>query len=131
VVENVGDGCGLEYQSLEAKPGSPPLVSNVPHDLRTNGSIELPIGPGKLFFGNSSGTLGRVLERWQAGIILNLSAGRPSTILGGGGLNYGSSTLQRPNIAADLVGNFNVRNATLYFDGPRNRAAYSAKTILT
>jgi len=102
--------------------------SNVPHDLRTNGSIELPMGPGKLFFGNSNGTLGRVLERWQAGIILNLSAGRPSTILGGGGLNYGSSTsATAPNIAADLVGNFNVRNATLYFDGPRNRASLFGK----
>src|SRR4030095_14296086 len=63
--------------------------SSVPHDLRTNGTIELPMGPGKLLFKNSSGVLARALERWQAGVILNLSAGRPATVLGGAGLNYG------------------------------------------
>ena len=103
-------------------------AANVPHDLRTNGAIELPIGPGKLFFANSSGIVARLIERWQAGIILNLSAGRPSTILGGAGLNYGSSTsATAPNIAADVVGDFSVRNADLYFDGPNNRASLFGK----
>jgi hypothetical protein len=42
----------------------------VTHDWRSNGTIELPIGPNKLLFGNSSGWLGRALERWQLGAIL-------------------------------------------------------------
>ena len=33
--------------------------SSLTHDWRTNGVIELPIGPNKLFFGNSSGWLAR------------------------------------------------------------------------
>jgi hypothetical protein len=100
----------------------------VPHDLRTNGAIELPLGPDKLFFKNSSGIVARLIERWQAGIILNLSAGRPSTVLGGAGLNYGSSlSATTPNIAADVVGDFSVRNAELYFDGPNNRASLFGK----
>jgi hypothetical protein len=98
--------------------------SNIPHDLRTNGTIELPIGPGKLFFGNSGGWVARVLERWQIGTILNMSAGRPVTLLGGAGLNYGSSTSSTdPNVAVDVVGDFNVRNADLYWDGAGNRGS--------
>jgi len=98
--------------------------SNIPHDLRTNGSVELPIGPGKWLLGNSSGVLARMLEHWQIGTILNLSAGRPVTLLGGAGLNYGSSTSSTdPNIAADVIGDFNVRNADFHWDGVGNRGS--------
>src|SRR6185295_7853067 len=38
-----------------------------PHILRTNGDIELPIGPGKALFGNSSGVVARVIEGWRLG----------------------------------------------------------------
>jgi hypothetical protein len=98
--------------------------SNIPHDLRTNATLELPVGPGKLFFGNTSGVLARALERWQVGLILNLSAGRPVTLLGGDGLNYGSSASSTdPNIAVDVVGDFDVRKADLYWDGNNNRGS--------
>jgi hypothetical protein len=46
------------------------------HALRTNGTIELPIGPNKLLFRNSTGTLARALERWQLALIYNLSSGQ-------------------------------------------------------
>src|SRR5204862_6689078 len=36
--------------------------------------VELPIGPNKLLFGNTSGWLARALERWQTSWILNLSS---------------------------------------------------------
>jgi hypothetical protein len=101
--------------------------SNVPHDLRTNGTLELPIGPNKLFFGNTTGFVGRLLERWQTGVILNLSAGRPATIQGNTGLNYAGNGATTPNVAADVVGDFKVRNANLYFDGPNNRASLFGK----
>jgi hypothetical protein len=54
--------------------------NNPAHSLRTNGTIELPIGPNKLFLGNSSGWLARALERWQLGLIYNLSSGAPTSI---------------------------------------------------
>jgi hypothetical protein len=102
--------------------------SDIRHDLRTNGTIELPIGPGKWFFGSSSGVLGRLLEGWQIGTILNLSSGRPVTLLGGTGLNYGSTTSATdPNIAADVVGDFNIRNADFYWDGPTNKGSLFGK----
>jgi carboxypeptidase family protein len=56
------------------------IGSNPRHSLRTNGTIELPIGPNKLLFSNSSGFLARVLERWQLGLIYNLSSGVPTSI---------------------------------------------------
>jgi len=49
---------------------------NRQHALRTNGTIELPIGPNKLLFANSSGVLARAIERWQLGLIYNLSSGQ-------------------------------------------------------
>ena len=50
------------------------------HEFRMNGTFELPIGPGKLALGNSSGVLARILERWQMGWIANLSSGAPVSI---------------------------------------------------
>jgi hypothetical protein len=102
--------------------------SNIPHDLRTNGTVELPFGPGKLLFTNSKGVVARVMERWQVGAILNMSAGRPVTLLGGAGLNYGSNVSSTtPTIAADVVGDFDVRKANLYWDGTGNRGSLFGK----
>jgi hypothetical protein len=60
-----------DYTTINNNPG---------HSLRTNGTIELPIGPNKLFMGNSSGWLARAVERWQLGLIYNLSSGAPMSI---------------------------------------------------
>ena len=59
-----------------------PPYQAVRHDLRTNGTFELPIGPGRLLFSNSSGWVARLLEQWQTGIIFNVSSGNPRTIIG-------------------------------------------------
>jgi hypothetical protein len=50
------------------------------HDFRSNGSFELPIGPNKLLLGNSSGWVARVLERWQANLIFNMTSGQYADI---------------------------------------------------
>jgi len=60
-----------DYTNINNNPG---------HTLRTNGVIELPIGPNKLLMGNSSGWLARAVERWQLGLIYNLSSGAPQSI---------------------------------------------------
>lgn len=91
--------------------------SSVAHDLRTNGVIELPVGPNKLLFSNSSGVLARVLERWQAGFILNLSSGTPSSVTALGGLTYGTTV-------PDVVGPFGVRTGSAKWDGVNNRGSY-------
>jgi len=57
------------------------LVNNNPgHSFRSNGTIELPFGPNKLLLGNTSGWLARAIERWQLGLILNLTTGAPTSI---------------------------------------------------
>jgi len=53
-----------------------------PHSFRTNGTVELPIGPNKLLFGNSSGWVARVIEKWQTSFILNMATGSPASVAG-------------------------------------------------
>jgi hypothetical protein len=58
------------------------------HDFRLNGTVELPIGPNKLLFGNSSGWVARLIERWQTSVILNLSSGSPASVTGAQNTRY-------------------------------------------
>ncbi|MBI2149777.1 MAG: hypothetical protein HYU27_04130, partial [Acidobacteria bacterium] len=45
------------------------------HEFRMNGTFQLPVGPNQLFFGNSSGVLGRVLENWRLSWTYNVFSG--------------------------------------------------------
>jgi hypothetical protein len=80
------------------------------HDFRANGTFELPIGPNKLFFANSSGWLARTLERWQASFILNLNTGSPQTAEGQTSLWDGNQV--------DAVRPFNVRGGNVEWGIP-------------
>jgi hypothetical protein len=62
-----------------------------PHSYRMNGTFELPIGPNKLLFGNSSGWAARLIERWQTSFILNLGSGSPANPTGAGTTRYGNA----------------------------------------
>jgi hypothetical protein len=61
-----------------------------PHTLRTNGTIELPIGPNKLLLGNSSGWLARAVERWQTSFIFNASSASYASATPGTSHFYGN-----------------------------------------
>jgi hypothetical protein len=61
----------VNYTHIGSDPG---------HSLRTYGTFDLPIGPGKLLLPNSSGWVARAIEGWQLGLIYNLSAGPWSSI---------------------------------------------------
>jgi hypothetical protein len=83
------------------------------HSFRMNGSFELPIGPNKLLFANSSGLLARLIERWQTAWVINLSSGAPASVA--------AATTLYANGVPDIVGPFpaksgkarwNVVNAT-------------------
>ena len=85
---------------------------SVKHDLHTNGTFELPIGPNKLFMGNSSGLVARLIERWQMSVIYNAFSGNPRTIIGGH-MRYavGTQTLDRGQNRLDIVSpDFDNRN---------------------
>jgi hypothetical protein len=96
--------------------------NNPAHSLRTNGTFELPIGPNKLLLGNSSGWLARALERWQLGLIYNLSSGAPTSITASSML-YGNGLpdVRHPVDFNQIRGvRWGVRNGTFlegrYFD---------------
>jgi hypothetical protein len=50
-----------------------------PHSIRMNGTVELPIGPNKLLFPNTSGWVARLIERWQTSFIFNGASGSPTS----------------------------------------------------
>lgn len=71
------------------------------HDFRMNGAYELPIGPGKLLLSSSHGVLGRFVEGWKGGWIVNLISGAPTT-LAAQSMVYAQGT-------PDVVGPFNSK----------------------
>jgi hypothetical protein len=82
------------------------------HNLRTNGTIELPIGPNKLLFGGASGWVARLIERWQTSFILNMSTGQPTGITGAGTMRYGNP---RYVVASPL---WKIPKGKVKWDGP-------------
>jgi carboxypeptidase family protein len=51
------------------------------HNFTSNGTYELPFGPGRKLLGNAPGFVQRLVERWQLGGILSWSSGPPLTIV--------------------------------------------------
>ena len=73
---------------------------NHQHILRTNGNIDLPIGPGRPLLGNSTGFLARAVEDWRFGFIYTLSSG-PWVNITAANMQYANGV---PDIAnADLL----------------------------
>jgi len=68
--------------------------NDIGREFRGNGVFELPIGPNKLLMGSSSGIVARLVEKWQAGIILTVPQGAVRTFDGSDHL-YANG---RPNI---------------------------------
>lgn len=75
------------------------------HDVRSNGTWELPFGPGRPLLGNAPGWVSRLVERWQFGGILSLSSGAPLTITTGTNNIYGL-TNNFPDMATALPKDF-------------------------
>ncbi|MBI2150414.1 MAG: hypothetical protein HYU27_07395 [Acidobacteria bacterium] len=50
------------------------------HDIRSNGTYELPFGPNRRFLTSGPGFLTRLVEQWQFGGIFNWTSGEPRTI---------------------------------------------------
>jgi hypothetical protein len=76
------------------------LADHRTHDIRTNGTFELPFGPGRALLSNSPGWVSRLVEGWQFGGIFSWTSGAALSIQAGEAL-FGSST----NFP-DIVGNF-------------------------
>jgi len=78
-------------RDLDYSQGGGNFVTSEPrHTFRMNGTFELPVGPNKLFFGNSSGWAARLIERWSTSIILNMQTGTPFSVTGAQTMRYGN-----------------------------------------
>jgi len=78
--ENGGDG-STEYLDPRNRSLNKTLLGfHRTHDLRSNGTLELPFGPGRKFLSNAPGFISRIVERWQLGGIFSWSSGAPITI---------------------------------------------------
>jgi hypothetical protein len=111
--KNLGTGqpgpLGAAYSNLADRHADYSLQPDSrTHDFRTNGTFALPIGPNKLLFANTAGTLGRVLEGWQASWIINLTSGTPTSIAAQNNL-YANGT-------ASIVGPFAKDSGSVQYD---------------
>jgi hypothetical protein len=93
-------------------------LNHVTHDFRSFGIYDLPFGPGKLFFRDSSGWPARLIEGWQTSFIVNLSSGSPASI----GATYASSGTAYPtglyaNSVPDVVGPFSLKSGKVNWNG--------------
>jgi hypothetical protein len=59
------------------------------HDFRISGTFELPIGPNRLLFGNTTGWVARLLERWTISVIERNTSGLVRDV-------YGAQMMFRP-----------------------------------
>jgi hypothetical protein len=98
----VGNGTPAGYTNPVDRAGDYTLQpGDRRHDFKTNGSFELPFGPGQLLMRNSTGPLARLVENWEMSWILNLSSGDPSNIL--------AQSMLYANGVPDRVGNFDPK----------------------
>jgi hypothetical protein len=78
--ENDGDGA-MEYQDPRNPHLNHSLVGfNRTHDFRSNGTFELPFGPGRPLLSGGPKVVSRFVERWQLGGIFHWASGAPLTI---------------------------------------------------
>jgi hypothetical protein len=110
---------GTSYTNPTERDEEYTLATNdVRHDFRTNGTFELPFGPNKLLFRNSSGWLARTVEGWHTSFIVNLSSGQPTSITA----TYLNGTTVSPtglyaNSVPDVVGPFSGNKGKVRWNG--------------
>ena len=91
------------------------------HSFTSNGSYQLPFGPGQALLSGAPGFIQRLVERWQFGGIFSLTSGRPLNITAPIATVWQTAT----NMTPDIVGNFpkssgkvtKLPNGVTYFPG--------------
>ncbi|PYS43394.1 MAG: hypothetical protein DMG14_01080 [Acidobacteria bacterium] len=84
-------------------------ANHVTHDFRSFGVFELPFGPNRLFFHNTSGWAARLAEGWQTSFIVNLSTGSPTSVT--------AANMLYANGVADVLGPFSVNKGNVEWNG--------------
>ena len=91
------------------------------HTFQTYGTFALPVGPGQLIAGNSSGVLARLIEGWQATWIFNVASGVPIRVI--------NRDMLYSRGAPDLVGSFDAFDGAdfVWEDGAANGDFFGGK----
>jgi len=95
------------------------LSSHRTQEFRANGIFELPFGPGRLLFGNSSSWIAQAIGGWQTGLIFNVATGAPTSVASS--VTVGTTTYNTglyANSVADVVGPFDARKGTTHWGDP-------------
>ncbi|PYS50391.1 MAG: hypothetical protein DMG13_21185 [Acidobacteria bacterium] len=106
---------------VDRRPDYTLLPDSRRHDFRTNGSFALPIGPNQLLFGNSSGSLARIVEGWQMSWIVNTNTGQP--------LSIAAQNMLYNNGVPDVVGPFDTKSGKAEFTGGPTGSYFSRDAI--
>ena len=110
IIGNTGSALGATFTNpADRKRDFTLMPDSRTHDLRTNGTFALPLGPGQLLFRNSTGPVARIVEGWQISTILNLNTGQP--------LSIAAQNMLYANGTPDLVGPFNTKSGHVKFTG--------------
>jgi hypothetical protein len=92
----------VQYRTLRNRSLNKSLLGfHRTYDFRSNGTLDLPLGPGRTLLANSPQWVSRFVERWQFGGIFGWTSGAP--------LNISSSRSAYNQIASgppNLAGNF-------------------------
>jgi hypothetical protein len=89
------------------------------HDFRTNGTFELPVGPGRMLARNSSGVFARIIEQWSMTWVVDLSSGAPATIT--------AQSMLYGNGVPDVTGNFDRAGKVSWTAGDLNGNFFGGK----
>jgi hypothetical protein len=95
------------------------------HNIRASGTIDLPVGPGRLLFSGAHGLIARFIEHWQTSFILNMGTGTPASVGGAGTMRYGNP---RWKVTSD----WKLPEGHAAWDGPSgNTGTYFGKNYVT
>jgi hypothetical protein len=90
------------------------------HVTRTNGTWELPLGPGRKFLSGANGVLAKLIQGWQIGGIFNVFSG-PAIGLSAAISSYNQHLDNTPTQIGPLPKNTgevkHTENGVIYFDG--------------
>jgi hypothetical protein len=105
------------------------------HDIRSNGTLELPFGPNRALLNNSPAWVSRIVEGWQFGGIFSWTSGQPLTITAGDNPFGGAS--QFPDIMGSFPKNIGKLTASAtagnreYFTGFQRVADPGLSSVTT
>ena len=103
------------------------------HAFTSNGTYELPFGPGRPFLANAPGFLQRLVERWQFGGIFSWSSGPPLTVTAPVSTIWQTTANSTPNIVGDFPKNIGkvtkLPNGVTYFPGLQQITDPSAANV--